>query len=247
VGIAHLNMSRTPIFDNAADSLEHGVAYYVVRNETPTAIKYAILSIYHSVELFLKELLAQVNPILIYRDIDRPITAESVTVGLREILTRLNNLGLALSQGHVKTLVELQRRRNRIEHHRFDPDTDHDAAVGQALKLLFEFLPLHLNTSLEDLLEDTATYDAVRQAILTYEERVEYACKEAEEEGQHTTYCPECGELTLAIESSRGNYCFLCKQECELEKCEGCDQYFSPSEHSVGLCEVCEDRAYRQF
>jgi len=41
------------LIENAADSLRHGVAHYLARDEAPTAIKHAILNIYHSIELLL--------------------------------------------------------------------------------------------------------------------------------------------------------------------------------------------------
>lgn len=47
---------------NANDSLVHAVEHFVA-DEMPTDLKYAILHIYHAVELFLKAWLVKICPI----------------------------------------------------------------------------------------------------------------------------------------------------------------------------------------
>jgi hypothetical protein len=244
-------MSRntpTPIFDNAVDSLSHGIQDYLICKEFPPAIKYAILNIHHSIELFLKEQLARIHPILIYRNIDKKISDDSLTVGLAETLIRLENLGLGLSANQIKILTELQKRRNRIEHHRFDIAADHELAVGQALKFLLDYLPQYLEVSLEDIVEETDTYRTILQAVLTYEERLEKAVEEARLEGVQAIVCPQCGEDTLAVSSLRGDYCFLCHEDFLVEPCEQCGQY-APTEQldSVGICTKCADNVYKKL
>ena len=79
------------IFNNALDSLEFGIRVYLF-GEYETAHKHAILNVFHSIELFLKEKLYRIHPILIYKNIDNLINDDSLTVGLREILLKYNNV-----------------------------------------------------------------------------------------------------------------------------------------------------------
>ncbi|MFL6236214.1 MAG: hypothetical protein ACJ76N_23985 [Thermoanaerobaculia bacterium] len=251
-------MSRTPIFENAADSLRDGIASFLVRKESETAIKHAILGIYHSIELFLKERLAQIHPILIYRNLDKRIGDDAQTVGLAETVQRFENLDIPLSASHVKNLVELQRRRNRIEHHRFDPSADHEAVVGQCLKFILEFLPAHLDSSLEEILEEHEQYAAVRDVVLSYDERLADAIKQIEREAgtpmsrrEHrgakpaVVECPICGHETLLRESERGDFCFFCHQEVPLEECDNCGSFVASGViDNMGLCDICRRHVF---
>jgi rRNA maturation protein Nop10 len=232
---------ETPLFENAVDSLQHGIAHYLVRSEHPTAIKHAVLTIYHAIELFLKERLAQVHPLLIYRTIDRPITDDSVTVGLEEALGRLSNVGCGLEPAQAKTVRELQRRRNRIEHHRFDPLEDHQLVVGQAIKFLLDFLPKHLATDLSDFVDEDDTYRELLQAALSYDERRDHALAEARAQGKSVITCPECGEDTLCLDPSLWNYCYFCRTDVNVEECGRCGIYVLADQLGAsGLCDTCE-------
>ena len=134
----------TPIFENAVDSLRHGAAHYILRDENPTAIKHAVLLVQHSIELFLKESLARAHPVLVYQNLDKTISDNSPTVGLVEAVQRLENVGRALSADQVRDLLEIRKRRNRIEHYVFDPSDDHVSVVGRAIRFLLHFLPSYL-------------------------------------------------------------------------------------------------------
>jgi HEPN domain-containing protein len=57
----------------------------------PNARKYTILAVYQAVELFLKDALYRINPVLIYSDIDKRVHADSRTVGFKEAAQRLEN------------------------------------------------------------------------------------------------------------------------------------------------------------
>lgn len=162
--------------------------------------------------------------------------------GLTEIVIRMENVGIALTAQHVLVLTELQRRRNRIEHHRFDPTEDHKLWVGRALKFLLEFLPAHLGVQLEDLVESSRDYSKVLEAILSYKERVERAFAETRAQGGLIVCCPDCGEDTVAIDSDRGHFCFLCHEEQYLEECEQCGEYVEATEIAeIGMCSDCRD------
>jgi hypothetical protein len=71
------------IYDNAVDSLRIGMEFFL-KETGYSSRKHAILTVFHAIELLLKECLAQTNPILIYKNIDAKITDDAQTVGVRE-------------------------------------------------------------------------------------------------------------------------------------------------------------------
>lgn len=238
-----------PLFDNAIDSLILGMHFYV--NKTiNNPYKHAILNIFHSIELFLKERLYRIHPILIYKNIDNPVNDEALTVGLREIFARYRNLNIELSEKNKRIIRELQKRRNRIEHHHYEEDESDFYIIGKALRFIYFFLPEHLDVKLESFLDDEL-YRNIREIILKYEERL----KEAEEEVARLTtprskddlcnpvesaLCPECGNYTVVIGTEKGDFCFFCRKEQELSQCEWCGGYFPEDEiNDFNMCDDC--------
>jgi hypothetical protein len=89
---------------------------FFLKEKDYSSRKHAILTIFHSIELFLKEYLYRNNQILIYKNIDAKISEESITVGIKDILVRLENLNLGLPKYQQLVIEKIQKRRNRIEH-----------------------------------------------------------------------------------------------------------------------------------
>jgi len=230
----------TPIFENAVDSLRHGAAHYLLRDENPTAIKHAILLVQHSIELFLKESLARAHPVLVYQDLDKSISDNSRTVGLLEAVQRLENVGKALSADQVRDLRELRNRRNRIEHYVFDPSDDHVPVVGRSIKFLLHFLPQHLGVELRDLFDEDEDYRDLLEAALTYQERLNEANRQVAALKLPAQTCPQCCEDALVVDSPHGDYCFLCQEEVPTSECEGCGDLWPDAElERGGICPVC--------
>ena len=71
-------------------SLRIGMEFFL-KDDGYSSRKHAILTVFHAMELMLKERLAQTNSILIYKNIDAKITVDAMTVNVREALTRLEN------------------------------------------------------------------------------------------------------------------------------------------------------------
>ena len=64
-----------------------------------------------------------------------------MTVGVREALTRLENLGLGIPAEEKRTIENIQRVRNRIEHHRYDHnEKEDDAVIAASLKFILFFV-----------------------------------------------------------------------------------------------------------
>jgi hypothetical protein len=97
------------IYANAVDSLRIGIDYFL-KESTYSSRKHAILTLFHAIELFLKEQLHRTNPLLIYRNIDAQITDDSLTVGIKEALARLENLGLGLPKQQRSIIENIQKQ-----------------------------------------------------------------------------------------------------------------------------------------
>ena len=101
---------------NATDSLSHGVEHFL-DNEREYDFKYAVLHIFHSIELFFKARLAREHSTLIYEKPEKT-GADHRTVNFDTLIARLKSCGVMLEEQAVGSLFELRKIRNRIEHHR---------------------------------------------------------------------------------------------------------------------------------
>jgi hypothetical protein len=240
-------MVKSEIFENAIDSLEFGVSLYLT--EEANVRKHAILSIYQSIELFLKERLFREHPLLIYKSLDSKVTNDSMTVGLDDTFARFSNLGIELTDDEIEQLRSFRRRRNQIQHHKYNPNNEDIAAIGKALKYIYNFLSRHLDENLEDYLDDEL-FNNLRQLIHSYDELLEEARRQAIEmtgpkfkddpDRLNPFHCPECRTETLVIGTDRGDYCYLCRQDFHLEQCNYCGQYVDPDElDGSNMCMEC--------
>src|SRR4029077_19459446 len=109
-GAKQKHTELSPIYQNALDSLRIGMEFFL-KQDGYSSRKHAILTIFHAIELMLKERLAQTNPILIYKNIDAKITVDAMTVSVREAMTRLENLGLGIPDEEKETIENIQRIR----------------------------------------------------------------------------------------------------------------------------------------
>lgn len=235
------------ILENALDSLRMGVRHYL-DTSLATRDKWAILQLFHAIELLLKERLRQEHKLFIYRSIDKPITPDSHTVGLQEILARFANLRVELPQEYVKILGDLQRRRNTIEHHRFSPDASHRQVLGEALKFIVYFLKEHLDEDVEDHLPPEL-FSQVKELIFEYEElmrrakaSLEAACSRFSPKEQsllETGVCPECGNETVLIGAGDEPFCHFCQGTVSVRRCQECGQYLPADD--ITWADMCHD------
>ena len=68
----------------------------------------------------------------------------------------------------------------RLPNYHFNLDDDNEIAAAKGIKLLLAFLPDQLDIYLDDLVEDEAVYKQLLEAVLTYDEGVAQAEKEAD-------------------------------------------------------------------
>ena len=98
----HLRLS---LRENAYGFLNQSLKHYRQTPRRPQEWPFALLHITQCLELLLKQLLKEINPILIYEDIDRP----KRTVSVEQALARLEIIGVAFEEKekrNIKTAVE---------------------------------------------------------------------------------------------------------------------------------------------
>jgi transcription elongation factor Elf1 len=238
------------LFNNAIDSVEFGLRLFLIEeSKFKTAHKHALLSVFHGIELLLKARLFEEHPLLIYKNLEAPLSDDSTTVGLREILARFRNCKINIDNDETNVLEDLRCRRNRIAHHCYRKDPQDYLVLGKALKFVYDFLPKQMETSLEDHLAPEL-YRRAREAILSYEERF----AEAEAEVRRLTTprtkddldslasratCPNCNNETMVIGTEHGDYCFFCREAFAMQQCPSCGQYVAP-DYFDGMA-VCRD------
>lgn len=231
------------IYENAIDSLRVGMEFFL-KETSYSSRKHAILTVFHAIELLLKVRLAQTNPILIYKNIDAKVTEDSFTVGVREALARLENLGLSIPDDEKKTIENIQRVRNRIEHHRYDHDEKEDGTIiASSLKFILFFVELVLERKLEGHIDGAILRD-INHRVFEYNERqslAEYRLHEwyrerwpdwkeeeedSPEEFEGTLPCPECRQDWLVMGYHNKPVCFHCNTAIDAAGCDDCGEIF---------------------
>jgi hypothetical protein len=230
------------IYKNAIDSLRVGMEFFV-RERNYSSRKHAILTLFHAIELLLKERLTQTSPILIYKNIDTKITDDAQTVGVREALTRLENLGLGLPAYAKKTIESVQKVRNRIEHHTYDHSEEDEAIIGELLKFIMYFVEFVLHRKLDGQIDDKILREIIRLKF-DYDERCGLAESrfhewlrtkwpdwkgeegDVPEEFGGTYQCPECVQDWLVIGWHDVPFCFYCNSTIDADQCQNCGRTF---------------------
>jgi len=111
-----------------------------------------------------------------------------------------------------------------------------DKQLAARSSFLFEFLPAHLNTIVEEEI-DPHLYESARGMVLEYEELVAEATRLSDVE-EHDAECSYCGE-TIALSIEGGGKCIACGETEEFEQCSRCGGY-RPKGSFDGLA-VCPD------
>jgi hypothetical protein len=168
--------------ENGKDSLRHAVEHFT-HDSRPTDLKYAVLHVCHAVELFLKAVLNEAHPALIFQkpeDASKPIAK---TVDFGTLLGRLHAVGVELFDDDRNTLHALRNERNKIEHHKVELDKQQaEEWIGRATRFLNEFAENELGLQFRSV-HDAKTFATPSETIFTYEEMLERASESLPEYG----------------------------------------------------------------
>lgn len=234
------------IYENAVDSLRIGVEHFL-KESNYSSRKHAILTLFHAIELFLKEQLYRANPILIYRNLDVIITDDSMTVGIKEALTRLENLGLGLPKQSREVIEKIQKRRNRVEHHRYDHKEEDEAAISDSIAFILFFAEGVLNAKLENDVSPE-TLCKIQNLVYDHQDRCwigmhrleqwmhknwpDWNSEESDTPNEFggALVCPVCCQFYLVIGYHDKPFCFYCNTSINAAECDGCGCTYLASE-----------------
>ncbi|WP_439536644.1 hypothetical protein [Methyloversatilis sp.] len=230
------------IYKNAVDSLRFAIEHFL-KEPTYSSRKHAILTLFHAVELFLKEQLFRTNRLLIYRNIDSPVTEDSQTVGIKEALSRLENLGLGLPKQQRGVIENIQKRRNRIEHHRYDQKEEDEVVIAESLQFILFFV----DSVLRGKLEEDIPAETLReiQRIVYERDQLYWIAMHRLERWMHeewpdwndqvadtpdefagTNDCPICRDSFLVSGYHPKPFCFRCNTTVDAEDCNYCGRTY---------------------
>lgn len=227
----HLKLN---LLENGIDSLKEGIRYFLRGAHDPGRYKFAILLLFHGVELILKERLAKNHRILIYANLDRPIGDSSKTVTFDGLLIRLQNSGVSIEKDLLSAFSDLEELRNRVQHSVVSLREDFVRdVIGRTCKHLIEFMQKELDVELDQHLSDT-DYKVLVEAIDYYEERLRIALAEIkklttrvykDDPDYEVHFCPECGEECVATR--------------DMDRDEFVECHFCHARHFVACCPRC--------
>lgn len=234
------------IFDNAIDSLKMSLRHHA-DDDLPTKDKWAILSLFHCIELLLKERLYREHPILILDNIDQ-YRRQVYTVSFGKMLERFKNLNVNLKDWN-KTIKWIQDRRNEIEHYEYSSHPADENELGRCLQFIRYFIESHLEEDIVDLLTPDLQAE-VSELIVSYDELAERARASVKFEVEKSSWggdgdeaesgwCPECNDETLLLVPGEPSRCFLCKDKFRLSRCDYCSSRFSGEFNDLNICDDC--------
>jgi len=241
---------------NATDSLAHAVEHFG-EGKRATDLKYAVLHVFHAVELFLKARLRRAHPTLVFEKPEEAGKRSARTVDFRILVRRLRAVGVHLSDSDCNDLNAIRDRRNDIEHHEVELDRNKVKEwIGRAMRFVDRFVAEEMGIRLKDTLPPD-TYQTLAEAVYTYEERVVAARAELPEwhpkhnPDQRYAYCPECGEETVPYPDDEPGdddtvRCRLCNARFHGQSCVRCGGVMLLSEPITRendrlVCEHCWD------
>lgn len=234
------------LLQNGLDSLKHSVEHYLDKNEY--SLKYSILHLAHSVELFLKERLSREHKLLIF---SKPEISneDSKTVTIDESIKRLAAAGVNLKKEARLAFEELYRTRNKIQHFEINlTRKDVESEMGRNIKYIIEFLKEELAISLEDKIPEYL-FSPLRAAIYSYEELNElcnYEIKlfcEKNKIKSEAELCASCGHFSIIFPDPRYSSndkvkCFYCNNVLEVYRCQKCGITYYLTENIYHDCSL---------
>jgi hypothetical protein len=233
--------------ENAIDSLAHAIDHYRdFAGYQKSHLKFSILSLFHSIELFLKARLAKAHPILIYEKPESTNLQNAHTVNFKTLCDRLTNTGVDLKT-YKANLENLQLIRNQIEHHKFEKKKEE--VEGYFVKSI-QFLEHFLN---HELKIDKRLYSSIAEILVSYDAKRTIAINTARDFlNSHTAEfsieeCRECNEESVVspsptnLDDEDEGYCFLCKQT--VFRCCQCRHFLSTNQEvgEGGRYRICID------
>lgn len=200
------------LLSNAADSLQYAIDLLAWKDiaSDQRRMKQAIMAVAHGVELLLKERLRQVQPALIWEDVDRYPNLDARTVGAEKALARLRSIGgIEISEEDIALVKSLRRTRNAIEHFEWHTSIQEArSVVGPALSFALDFASRELKRDLAYEFRRDDTWDRFVQELREFGRA--HAARLTEQAGVDDgtlICCDHCGQWAIPDAESS---CLLC-------------------------------------
>ena len=164
---------------NAQDSLKNAV-HVLAWPDGPESekLKHAILSVWHSAELLLKERVRRINPGYIYQN-RRGGSTNVRTITSDQAIFLLESIGnIAIDPKDKQALEKCRNIRNQIEHNEFSiTQKEARMAVGKMLSFIFTFGSEQLACNLEDEFKSDDTWKMLLNELYEFtDEYGTYRC-----------------------------------------------------------------------
>jgi hypothetical protein len=216
---------KLDLYENALDSFNEALARFKEgTGGNVKAYKFAIQHLSHSIELLFKSHIAEIHPLLIYKNpfTQKPLDRES-TIGLWDAVQFLKNSGDPIGKDFEADLIWLKKLRNEIEHSKFEMDVA--TARGTMGRLVESIRDFH-----EHFDDELAAFVAKENLPLFEELSDEYKrslgeakakATELSEDGE-THDCELCGERDTAIRVDGVIKCEFCGESNVMIECCRC-------------------------
>jgi hypothetical protein len=240
------NVEKLDLFDNAIDSLRHGLAHYIeYRNHSSISdIKQAIMNLVNAIDLLILERVRRKDEELIYQ------TEKTDRFGLGYRRTIHVDKAYQLIKEDVDEITDeewnayeiLKILRNSATHSTFSFGDDKDSNIVFLLHYIARFLDYELGIDIEELLDEdefTFYHNIIRD--LDYgevlQERVEAAIRDKIKWLNYRSIknggmpvvadwpCHECGKQGISLDEDLN----------PIGKCVFCGY-----QHRIGICDICE-------
>jgi len=208
------------LLDNAFDYVESAIKYNKCKD--PRSLKYAVLHLDASIELFLKSRLVKEHWSLIFEDPDKASlqaleSGDFVSVDLKSALNRLERIAdIRINKSLSNNIVSLRNYRNRIQHYAIKVNAD---AIKSLLGFIYNFVIDFCQKELsQDIKEFKSTYDKIKEELQEVQEYVLERMNSLKDElnkkdRDKVFWCPDCNQDTLVTGSNEDPECLFCGEK----------------------------------
>lgn len=192
------------IFNNAFGSFEEGVLAYQNGKTQVGQLKFAILQLFHSIELLLKICLNQKDPNALTKNPNNPT-----------VLKLLNKKGVILTEDELRHINSLRKLRNSLQHDEAKFNYRSALSLSRNIMIFVDRFSLgELNIWLADAIDSDAWQVLLElPSIKANAERLSIeVIQQIKEGGEHNiSACPRCKRETLVSAFMQGSFCIYCR------------------------------------
>lgn len=207
------------LINNAEDSLGHAIQNLAWPDEAySNKYKQAILNVFHCIELLLKERLRQINPALVWENVDKYPSLSARTVTIDRAISRLENIGnIHIDKKDKEALLAFRNLRNAIQHFEFKiAEKEAKVMLGKVLSFVFSFASKELNKDLDENFKGDDTWSMLLDQLYEFaNEHGQRISKQLVDLGGPVSSCSSCGQDTVDLIWER---CVLCGHEYEKDE-----------------------------